>query len=99
MRMSTRRIFVRSVLAAAACASPLQQLALAQNLPRRPVKIIVPYAAGGASDIIARLIAPELERAVGQPFIVDNRGGGASMVGTQTIATGVDRRRHDRRHR
>ncbi len=88
MRMSTRRIFVRSVLAAAACASPLQQLALAQNLPRRPVKIIVPYAAGGASDIIARLIAPELERAAGQPFIVDNRGGGASMVGTQAIATG-----------
>jgi tripartite-type tricarboxylate transporter receptor subunit TctC len=64
----------------------LLRRAEAQTYPQRPVKIIVPYAAGGASDIIARLIAPELERALGQPFIVDNRGGGASMVGTQAIA-------------
>lgn len=60
---------------------------VAQNYPQRPVKIIVPYAAGGASDIIARLIAQQLERNLGQPFIVDNRAGGASMVGTQAVAT------------
>lgn len=61
--------------------------AVAQTYPQRPVKIIVPYAAGGASDIIARLIAQHLERELGQPFIVDNRAGGASMVGTQAVAT------------
>jgi tripartite-type tricarboxylate transporter receptor subunit TctC len=86
MRSLTRRTIVGSGLAAALSVSPLLRRAEAQTYPQRPVKIIVPYAAGGASDIIARLIAPELERALGQPFIVDNRGGGASMVGTQAIA-------------
>ena len=59
----------------------------AQDYPQRPVRVIVPYAPGGASDILARLIQPHLERALGQSFVVDNRGGGASQVGTQAIAT------------
>ncbi|MCK1691893.1 tripartite tricarboxylate transporter substrate binding protein [Bradyrhizobium sp. 145] len=87
MRSFTRRTIVGSGLATALSASPLLRTAKAQNYPQRPVKIIVPYAAGGASDIIARLISPEMERTLGQPFIVDNRGGGASMVGTQAVAT------------
>jgi tripartite-type tricarboxylate transporter receptor subunit TctC len=87
MHSLTRRTLVGSGLAAALSVSPLPRPARAQTYPQRPVKIIVPYAAGGASDIIARLIAPEFERALGQPFIVDNRGGGASMVGTQAVAT------------
>jgi tripartite-type tricarboxylate transporter receptor subunit TctC len=60
---------------------------LAQDYPQRPVRMIVPYAPGGASDILARLIQPQLDREFGQAFIVDNRGGGASQVGTQAIAT------------
>jgi tripartite-type tricarboxylate transporter receptor subunit TctC len=87
MRSFSRRTVVGSGLVAALSVSPFLRRAEAQTYPRRPVKIIVPYAAGGASDIIARLIAPEFERALGQPFIVDNRGGGASMVGTQAVAT------------
>lgn len=87
MRLFTRRRIVGSGLATALSILPFLRTAKAQSYPQRPVKIIVPYAAGGASDIIARLIAPELERAMGQPFIVDNRGGGASMVGTQAVAT------------
>ena len=87
MRSVLRRTIVGSGLAAALSNSPLLRTAKAQTYPQRPVKIIVPYAAGGASDIIARLISPELERALGQPLIVDNRGGGASMVGTQAVAT------------
>ena len=59
----------------------------AQDYPQRPVRVIVPYAPGGASDILARLIQPHLERALGQSFVVDNRGGGASQVGTQAVAT------------
>ena len=61
--------------------------ATAQDYPQRPVRVIVPYAPGGASDILARLIQPHLERALGQSFVVDNRGGGASQVGTQAVAT------------
>ncbi|MCK1384435.1 tripartite tricarboxylate transporter substrate binding protein [Bradyrhizobium sp. 21] len=87
MSSLTRRTIVGSGLAAALSVSPLLRTAKAQTYPQRPVKIIVPYAAGGASDIIARLISSEMERALGQPFIVDNRGGGASMVGTQAVAT------------
>ncbi|MBK3666503.1 tripartite tricarboxylate transporter substrate binding protein [Bradyrhizobium diazoefficiens] len=83
----TRRAIVGSGLATAVAVSPFLRTVKAQTYPQRPVKIIVPYAAGGASDIIARLVSPELERALGQPFIVDNRGGGASMVGTQAVAT------------
>jgi tripartite-type tricarboxylate transporter receptor subunit TctC len=79
-----RRSFVR--MAAAAAATLPSGSVFAQTYPQRPVKIIVPYAAGGASDIIARLIAPHLERELGQPFVVDNRAGGASIPGTQAVA-------------
>ena len=65
----------------------LPRPAFAQDYPQRPVRVIVPYAPGGASDILARLIQPHLERTLGQSFVVDNRGGGASQVGTQAIAT------------
>ena len=75
----------RHVLSGLALAA-LTRSAWAQDYPQRPVRVIVPYAPGGASDILARLIQPHLERALGQSFVVDNRGGGASQVGTQAIA-------------
>ena len=75
----------RHVLSGLALAA-LTRSASAQDYPQRPVRVIVPYAPGGASDILARLIQPHLERALGQSFVVDNRGGGASQVGTQAIA-------------
>lgn len=87
MSSFTRRTIVGSGLATALSVSPFLRTVEAQTYPQRPVKIVVPYAAGGASDIIARLISPEMERALGRPFIVDNRSGGASMVGTQAVAT------------
>ena len=61
--------------------------ALAENYPAKPVRIIVPYAAGGATDTLARLLNVGLEQQLKQSFVVDNRGGGASQVGTQAIAT------------
>jgi tripartite-type tricarboxylate transporter receptor subunit TctC len=54
--------------------------------PQRPVKIVVPYAAGGGTDVAARLFGTLLEQELGQPFIIDNRAGGASIPGTQSIA-------------
>ena len=83
--MNRRSLIQAAASIAAFTALPVRR-SIAQSYPQRPVKIIVPYAAGGASDIIARLIAQHLERDLGQPFIVDNRAGGASIVGTQAVA-------------
>jgi tripartite-type tricarboxylate transporter receptor subunit TctC len=77
----------RHILAGAAALAALPRVARAQDYPSRSVRVIVPSAPGGASDILARLVQPHLERALGQSFVVDNRGGGASQVGTQAIAT------------
>ena len=79
--MLTRRAFV------AAAGTLVTHLAFAQDYPARPVRIIVPYPPGGATDVLARLIATRLEQELKQSFVIDNRGGGASQVGTQAIAT------------
>ena len=54
--------------------------------PTKPVKLIVPYAPGGASDFVARPWADKLTQAFGQPFVVDNRGGAAGAIGTEAAA-------------
>jgi tripartite-type tricarboxylate transporter receptor subunit TctC len=54
--------------------------------PNRPVRIIVPTQAGAAQDIIARLLQPYLEKAFGQPIIVENRSGASTMIGTDAVA-------------
>nr|WP_304862339.1 tripartite tricarboxylate transporter substrate binding protein [Rhodoferax sp.] len=61
--------------------------ALAQTpWPTKPVKIVVPFAPGGTTDILARAVAPELSKAFGQTFIVDNRGGAGGNVGADIVA-------------
>jgi len=60
--------------------------AAAQAYPQRPVKIIVPYAAGGGTDVFSRLLAAQIERELGQTLIIENRAGGASVIGTQAVA-------------
>lgn len=67
------------LLAASACA-------VAQpSLPDRPVRLIVPYATGGSTDLLARLVAPKLTERWGQQVIVDNRPGGNTIIGTQAV--------------
>jgi tripartite-type tricarboxylate transporter receptor subunit TctC len=61
-------------------------LASAAAFPDKPVRIVVPYAPGGSSDVIARVVADELARELGQPVIVDNRPGAGSLLGTQHVA-------------
>jgi tripartite-type tricarboxylate transporter receptor subunit TctC len=77
-----RQILATGAAFAAALAAP----ALAQTFPSRPVRIIVPYGAGGATDIVARIMAEHASREAGQSFIVENRGGGASIPGTRRLS-------------
>ena len=62
------------------------QVAWGQGYPNKPVRIIVPFAAGSATDIVARLIADELKTAFNQAFIVDNKPGGSAIIGAEAAA-------------
>jgi len=79
--MTTRRQF--ATLVAASLLSP--RIAVADDWPSRPVTIIVPFAPGGATDIVARLLAEELRQRFGQPFIVENRTGAAGNIGIEAV--------------
>src|SRR5262245_21826754 len=78
-----RRQFLR--IAAAAAALPAARAARAQRYPARPVRWIVPYPAGGATDLVARLIGQWLSERLGQQFIIENRPGGGTNIGVQAV--------------
>lgn len=81
--MSTRR----DVLASAACLAAAPWAAMAQEAyPARPVRMLVPYAPGGATDIVARMLGEEMRRVLGQPFLVENRPGAAGILAVETMA-------------
>ena len=73
-------------LVAVLCALFLAGNCLAQDYPSKPVRFIVPYAPGGSSDILARTLGQKLAESMGQPFVIDNRPGAGSMVGTEVLA-------------
>ena len=79
-----RRTFLH--LAACAAALPVSRMARAQTYPSRPVRIIVGFPAGGATDIQARLMGQWLSDRLGQQFIVENRSGASGNIGTEAVA-------------
>src|SRR5215471_21106267 len=93
-----RRNFLH--LAAGAAALPvLSRLASAQVYPTRPVHWIVSFAAGGANDIVARIVGQYLSDHLGQQFIIENRSGAGGNVGMQSVLSFCTRWLHDRLRR
>jgi tripartite-type tricarboxylate transporter receptor subunit TctC len=79
MPLAFRRVLAAVFAAAAGLAS-------GQSYPTKPVKIIVPFAAGGPADIYARVLAERLQSALGQSFVVEDRPGGGAIIGTDAVA-------------
>src|SRR5258707_5889846 len=73
-------------------ASGLPQAACAQAYTARPVRIIVPFPAGGTTDIIARLVAQRMSETLGQPAVVENRGGAGGSIRADGLAQAAPRR-------
>ena len=80
----SRRDFVATSLSAAALS--LGRPAFANDYPSRPIRLVVPYAPGGGSDVVGRLVAQKLTESSGWNVIVDNKAGASAMIGTDAVA-------------
>jgi tripartite-type tricarboxylate transporter receptor subunit TctC len=91
LRKSTRR-FGLSLIGAVSLASTMgfgllaSSIAMAQAYPNKPIRLVVPYAPGGAVDSLARPVAQKLSEILGQPVIVDNRPGANATLGADNVA-------------
>ncbi|MBK5958984.1 hypothetical protein CCR97_12305 [Rhodoplanes elegans] len=83
------RMSRRQALTAALCALALPTVATAQSWPSRPVTLVVPFPAGGNTDVLGRSVAAALSDRLGKQFIVDNRGGAGGNIGATAVAKGV----------
>lgn len=78
------RLLLTAALFATACLQPA--MAPAQEFPTKPIKIVVPFAAGGPADTIARTVAEKMQTILKQPVVIDNRAGAGGTVGTKAVA-------------
>src|SRR5205814_7566198 len=79
------RLAFGALIAVVLCAVP----ALAQSYPTRPIRLVVPFGAGGGTDNLARIIEPFVSKALGQPIVIENRPGGGSSIGMDAVAKSV----------
>jgi tripartite-type tricarboxylate transporter receptor subunit TctC len=82
--MSHPRFFPSAILLAACCAFPVS--ALAQAYPNKPIRIIVPYPAGGGLDVMARLLGDRVSKRAGQPVVIENKPGAGTVIGADFVA-------------
>src|SRR5262245_66373179 len=75
-----------AVLVGAVAALAVPTLAHAQGYPAKTVRIVVPFGAGGPADIYARFLGQRLQESLGQPFVIENRPGAGSIIGTEIVA-------------
>ncbi len=78
------RAFACALAAALGC-----HAAFAQDYPRRPIRLVVPFPPGGALDVVGRVVATQVESQLGQPIVVDNRGGANGAIGSELVARAV----------
>ena len=85
-KIEKNKLSRRLVLLAGALTLALPQLALAQSWPTKPIKLIIPFAAGGTTDILGRLLAQQLTKDLGQNVIVENKGGAGGNIAAEFVA-------------
>src|ERR1700680_2774446 len=81
MRTNSGCVALASALAIALAAGATR----AEDYPSHPIRLIVPYAAGGGADSVARIVAKRVSENVGQPILIENRGGAGSIIGTEVV--------------
>ncbi len=86
MDMTQRRHFLTTVAAVAGAASMPQWAQAQTSYPSKPVRVIVPFAAGGTTDVVARLVMQKMGELMKASFVIDNRGGANGMIGTGEVA-------------
>ena len=84
MKTTSRRTVLAGLAGFAAAAPSLQTFA--QSYPQRPITLVVPFAPGGSTDILARIVGEHLRQALGQPVVIENRTGASGNIGTATVA-------------
>jgi tripartite-type tricarboxylate transporter receptor subunit TctC len=79
-------MFTRFVVALVAALAALHGAAWAQDFPNRPITLVVPYAAGGGNDVMARIVGEKMSRTLGQQIVIDNRPGAGGAIATRQVA-------------
>src|SRR3989440_5158745 len=79
------RMADRLLLAALLALAPLSA-GMAQDYPNRPIMLVVPYAAGGGNDVMARIVAEKMSKTLGQQIVIENRGGAGGTIATRAVA-------------